>query len=183
MINHNAYNLMFDGVNKTRSFKSATELKRFIENDCKFTPVYWMGVDFYKPVEEDKARMKIASFINTINHKWLRTHIWPLVAWNKNSDGLIQNDVHIILCLEQKVSLSAYKMIIKELKRCWRNGKEPHIQIYQRGKNAVHYTVMRHKEISFMVFCPDRGTCRNKHKNKNDCIYRRNPELLLKKKK
>ena len=182
MINHKIYDLMFAGVNSaTRSHKSASQLQDFIENKCTLDPVYWIGVDFHYGVSEDKARMKIATFINTINHRILKTHIWPVVVWNKNSEALVKNDVHIIMMMDRKsLPMGSYGIIRKEISKLWKNGRRPFIELYQRGNNAVHYSTLRHNEIGFMVFCPDRGTCRNSHKNKNDCVYRKNPSLLIK---
>jgi len=172
-------NLLYCGVIKKRSNRSATELKRFLENNCKLEPTYWIGIGFKHPVSEEKARSRIASFINKMNHEYLRTHIWPIVVWNTNSSGLVANDVHIVLCIERRYSMGVYGILAKELARIWRYGRVGCFQLYERGRNAIHYSTLRHNEQAFMVFCPNRGSCKSQRTKSNDCKWRKNPLRIL----
>tara|TARA_R100001591_G_scaffold72667_1_gene80791 strand:- start:136 stop:699 length:564 start_codon:yes stop_codon:yes gene_type:complete len=174
-------NLMYCALGSRRSVRSATDLQSFLENDCKLEPTYWIGLGFKYPVSEDKARDRIASFINKMNHEYLRTHIWPIVVWNTNSEGLVAHDVHIILCLDRgRRSLGVYGILAKELSRFWRYGRVGCFQLYRRGGNAIHYSTLKHREQAFMVFCPNRGSCNCQRKKKNDCKWRKNPLRMLK---
>ena len=176
-MNNEIYNKLFEGVNNRRTIDGAIELKELLEGQLKIEAVYWMGLDFRYKVRIDKAREIIASYISKCNRRLLRTHIQVLLVMNDDC-GKVQNDIHLIVCLMKNKSDDFYVEAMEKMQRLWNKGRKPFIQIYDSKQNGVVYATIKHNEIPLMLFCPNRGSCSDKNRHRNDCIYRKNPSLL-----
>lgn len=183
------YRELYDGIGRTRTHKSASSLKEFIEMKMTFVPVLWMGFGFSKSKGQGAAWNCLDEYFRRILPV-VNGHHYPLVAWNADdpynkSNGKVRNDIHCILMLERENFDCGVYGKVKQLETKWTWGRKPDIQRYDllEERNAiVFYQTLRHNEIAFMTYCRNRKrACKGKggRKGKNDCEFRREPLKLL----
>jgi hypothetical protein len=189
MFDYEAINEMTSSIiykrHKTKS--DADRLKYLIEHCIHWTPSVFATISFKHDMPEEKVANEIGRFLfrMTTSKKYYKgRHVLPLVYYNASNsdrrDGVVRNDIHMILCIEKKVTIAPYALKIYDAQKMiialrghkyFGNSK---VEPYMSKLHGMHYLALRHKQLGVTICCPNKS-----NRCKRGCEYNVSLHKLL----